>query len=274
MNMKEKIMIIGGDKRNYYLTKELFHKGYNAVWYACENFGSNREEFVSSSLCLKDIENFHVLVLPLPLTKDSVHISTPYSDQKIKISEICQRGKGKLIFSSEFAVGNSVNYFSAKDVVVANARLTALGLLKEMLIHTETDIMNKSVMVTGFGNVGKAVAKILNDNGMRVTVCARNKEQRATAESCGLMAYSIDEGRENISSFDFVVNTVPFELFSSETVKKAKENCVFFELAKGLPKETCSSHCAYIMCKGMPGKHVSESAGKVIADFICEQLEA
>lgn len=270
--MKEKIMVIGGDKRSFYLTKALFDKGYDVCWYACENFPCRPCAFVSRGDFREKLKLYDVIVLPLPHTRDYKRLNTPFSGARIELDELMRLIEGKRIFASEDMDGNSDNYFSAKEVVIANARLTAVGLLKEMLLYTECDIMNKTVLVTGFGNVGKAVAKILDNNGMSVTVCARSKEQRVFAEINGYSAYSIEEGREKISDFNFVINTVPFELFNRETLMRADKNCIFFELADGLIAETCSNHSTYISCKGMPGKHTPQTAGKVIADYISEKL--
>ncbi len=269
--MKEKIMVIGGDKRSFYLTKALFDKGYNACWYACENFPCQPCAFVSKEDFRENLTLYDIMVLPLPHTRDHKHLNTPFSNIRIELDELMRLTDGKCVFASEDMAGTADNYFSAKEVVIANARLTAVGLLKELLCYTECDIMNKSVLVTGFGNVGKAVAKILDNNGLRVTVCARNKEQRVLAGIYGYDFCSIDEGGEKICNFDFVVNTVPFQLFDDKVLRKTKKECIFFELAKGLMPETCSDHSTYISCKGMPGKHTPQAAGKVIADYISEK---
>lgn len=265
-------MVIGGDKRSFYLTKTLFDKGYDARWYACENFPCEPCAFVSRKDFRESLKYFDVIVLPLPHTRDFKHLNTPFSNARIELDKLMRLIDGKRVFASEDVTDNTENYFSAKEVVIANARLTAVGLLKELLYYTECDIMNKTALVTGFGNVGKAVAKILDNNGIRVTVCARNKEQRVLAGIYGYDSCSIEEGGEKICEFDFVVNTVPFELFGSEVLRNAKKDCIFFELAKGLISETCSNHSTYISCKGMPGKHTPQAAGKVIADYISEKL--
>ncbi len=270
MIMKEKIMVLGGDKRSYYVAKELYEKGYAVSWYACENYPCEPCGFVSKEDFRADAHKLDTVILPLPHTRDFRHLNTPFSNSKIDLDELSELTKEKRTFSS---VDMGDNYFSANEVVIANARLTAVGMLKEMLMYTEKDVMNKKVMVTGFGNVGKAVAKILDNNGMRVTVCARNKEQRVLAGIYGYNTCDIAEGGKNMGKYDFVVNTVPAVLFSEESLRKAKKDCVFMELAKGLAAETCSNTASYISCKGMPGKHTPQSAGKVIADYISEKLK-
>ena len=268
--MKEKIMVLGGDKRSYYVAKELYEKGYAVSWYACENYPCETCEFVSRGDFRAELDKYGVLILPLPHTRDFRHLNTPFSSSKIDLDELPELTRGKRVFSSE-DMGD--NYFSANEVVIANARLTAVGLFKEMLLYTEKDVMNRSVMVTGFGNVGKAAAKILDNNGMRVTVCARNKEQRVLAGIYGYNTCDIAEGGKNMGEYDFVVNTVPAAVFDEESLRKAKKSCVFLELAKGLAAETCSNTASYISCKGMPGKHTPQSAGRVIADYISEKLK-
>ena len=268
----KKIMVLGGDERNFYLTEYLNENGYFAVWYASELYKSYGERYCMGDSVYPDMEIYDCVVLPLPLSRDGKNINCRFSDLAIPIDSLDSLLSGKTVFTSDGKVIDGFDYFAAQEVTFKNARFTAVGFLKELLLNTKSDIMGKKALVTGFGRVGKAVSKILIDNGVAVTVAARRAQARAEAEETGCEAISIDESREKIGKFDYIVNTVPFILFTEGDILKSKRNSIFFELAVGIPKGTVEEHCEYVDCKGMPGKHTPQSAGEAIADFIIQKL--
>lgn len=262
-----KIMVIGGDERNFYLTKKLILNGYDARWYCAELFGKTE----TGKKIRDDISSFDAAVLPLPLTRDGETLNCPFSRDRISLSQLSRLLKGKTVFTSDDRI-SGINYFSDKRVIVDNARLTAVGFLAELLAHEKRDIMGKKALVTGFGNVSKCVCKLLSDNGVRAFVAARDPVQRHEARAMGYSSAGFKEAEKIISGFDYIVNTVPAKVFSDTAVAEIPENAFFFELSSGVPKETFESKGAYIECRGMPGKHTPKGAGEVIADFICSKL--
>ena len=268
--MKKRIMVLGGDKRNLYLTEYLNTFDFSALWYAAE-LCDEENEYIAKRNYEEDINEFDAVVLPLPLSRDGEHLNCPFCEEKISVSQIADKVSGKICFTSGSLI-DGINYFDDKCVVIDNARLTAVGFLIELLKAEKGDIIEKSALVTGFGNVSKAVCEILKNNKVKVTVAARKNEQRHEAKGLGYGAVDFSECEKIFDSFDYIINTVPFELFDTETVMKANKNCIFFELANGLPEDACQDFFAYINCKGMPGKHTPKSAGKVIADFIKEKM--
>lgn len=264
-----KIMIIGGDERNFYLTKRLVKSGFEAEWYCAEKYGGAEDK---SRNFENDITDFDAVVLPLPLTKDGETLNCPYSDKRITIAKLGAYIKNKTVFTSDDRISGK-NYFSDIGVIIDNARLTALGFLSELLDFEKGDIMGRKALVTGFGNVAKCVCKILSDNGVRVFTAARRAAQRHEAAACGYSAVDFGEAEKIISDFDYIVNTVPLRVFSDRTLSKIGHESAYFELASGVPKETKKYRFAYIECRGMPGKHTPKGAGEVIADFVRSELK-
>lgn len=262
------IAVVGGDERNFYLTEALISKGYRSVWCLAEKYtgfnfsGENFEE------CMRRAD---VIILPLPLTRDGRTLNCPFSDSKPDLAEIRPYLKGKISFTCDSRLGE-INYFSDEGVTVRNARLTAVGFLSELLRREKSDILNKSALVTGYGNVGKCVCKILSDNGVNVTVAARSDTQRCKASVTGYTAIDFCKAENVLSKFDYIVNTVPARVFSDTAVSKIGAQSMYFEIASGVPKKTQTPIFAYIDCKGMPGKHTPKGAGEVIADFVFSQL--
>lgn len=259
------IFVLGGDERNLSLCRFLRNNGYSVSWLYAEKC-KNADDFIKTEY----IDNPYAVILPLPLSRDKVTLNTPLSSCVVRLSELDFSG-AKYVFTSADTI-SGINYFSSESVLIKNARLTAVGFLKELFSYEKSDILKKKALVTGFGRVSQAVCDILYRNGVCVTVAARDKIQRHTAETRGYNALAISEAEKNLCKYDYVINTVPERLFSYENIIKSEENTAFFELAQKLTDKTKRTPKAYIECKGMPGKHLPEAAGEVIAHFVCEKM--
>lgn len=262
------ILVLGGDERSFYLTQRLLSLGYGAKWGYGEKYDENK---VTAFELKKEISEFDVIVLPLPLTRDGQTLNAPYSEKKLKLDDLRLYSREKTVFTSGDRL-EGINYFSDKSVTALNARLTAVGFLSELLKFEKSDILGKSALVTGYGNVAKCVCKILSSNGVNVFVAARSDLQQAQAKADGYTSGDFTLAEEMMAKFDYIVNTVPAKVFSDNVLSKIGRNSAYFELAGGAKRETRSYPFAYIDCKGMPGKHTPKGAGEVIADFVCSKL--
>ena len=263
-----KIIVCGGDERNYHLCRFLIEEGFDAVWLFAEKSEMKGDFIIRGDF---DKDNAYAIILPLPLSRDGKTLNTPLSYKSVSLTEIDNFCQNKRVFTSDDSIF-AVNYFKDEGVTVSNARLTAVGFLKELLNFEKEDIMNKKALVTGYGRVSKAVCDILQRNGVIVTVAARDSAQRCEAKARGCIALKITEAENNLRAYDYVINTVPSPLFSGESIEKADGNTVFFELASSLVSMAEHKPSAYIECKGMPGKHTPKSAGRVIADFVTQKM--
>lgn len=261
----KKIIVFGGDERNYYLCRRLYESGCEVTWAYAEMFSS------SSEFCERgDSFNGYAAILPLPLSRDNETLNAPYCEKKVRFSDI-DLSKFKLVFTSDDKTGG-INYFINEAVTIDNARLTAVGFLSELLKFEKGDILTKKALITGYGRVSQAVSDILYRLGLNVTVAARNENQRHLAASRGLNAIEISQAAKKLYAYDYVINTVPKKLFETPDLKKADENTVFFELASALIDSTQFVPRAYIECKGVPGRHTPKAAGEVIADFVLRTM--
>ncbi len=272
------IAILGGDSRNYYLSRLLVSNGYNVAWCFAENYGEIKKEsdLNSKTVSVEDsffkIKNADAVVLPLPLTKDGVTLNCPFSEVNLELEGIRLYIKDKKVFTPDSKFGG-VNYFSDSGVTMLNARLTAVGFLAELIKYEKGDIAGKSALLTGYGNVSKNTAKILLDNGLCVTVTARDPYQLKEAQAFGCLTLSLSQAENALSTFDYIINTVPAKIFSDTAISQIKPNVAYFELASLVHSKAKSLPFAYIDCRGMPGKHTPKGAGEVISDFIRTELK-
>lgn len=79
----KKIVIAGGDKRMSCLAELLFNSGYSFASYAV-NGGLTKNEF----LCYLRENNNILLILPLPVSRDKIHLNTGKAFEDVRLSEI------------------------------------------------------------------------------------------------------------------------------------------------------------------------------------------
>lgn len=220
-----------------------------------------------------DISAFDYIVLPLPaLTEGKVSGTdfTPESLTKLlRQNQIVFFGNMSNIFPCR-----SFCYSKNEDFIVENSRLTAQGVLKIILDNVKTDIAFLKVAVTGFGHCGKEICRLLKNAGCDVTSFSRRAETREQAENEGFKTKTFND---SFSDFDIIVNTVPQNIFSAESVKFFKDNLIYIEIASapyGLnPSEAENVKFRYIMAKGLPGRFTPVSGGVNIADTVVRILK-
>jgi dipicolinate synthase subunit A len=263
----DRILFIGGDKRIFY--------AYNATEAFC------RADLIGFDSYNDKLEGqFDAIVLPLPVSRDGVHIFAPTSEAAIDFGIITEyAAKGATVFGGgrNEAVEqlcrendlNYVNYLAYEPLTLKNAALTAEAAAALLIQSTDGSLFGANVIVTGGGRVAEYTAKLLKAFGADVTICARSAEQRARAELSGVSAAGIEKLSELCRKADFVINTVPAELFSEEQFSVMKRGAVFLELAT-LPPKTLSERYGvqYIHGGGLPGKFSPRTAGKLIAEAV------
>ncbi len=274
MKKDKSVLIIGGDKRQRILSKLLSEDGYNVI-HINENI-ENIDAVISS---------YDIIFLPLPISKDRVHIYSDISNLKLKLSDIVSAVK-----SSSIVIGGAVpkeikEYFEDESIEYhdclmselfefQNAHFTAQGALKLLLDNTEEHLREKKVLVTGYGRIATSFSEILINLQMKVTVGARNEIQLKMAEFSGCDTVNLRELKV-LSGFDFVFNTVPHRIFDEIAVASADKKCVYFELASapfGADKKHFEKYgIRYVQGGALPGKILPVSSARLLKEYM-EQI--
>lgn len=231
---------------------------------------------------------YDYIVLPLPVSRDGIHISAPSSGQPLTFDLISQyAAENAEVFCGgandtvEEICRNSglkfINYFSDEPLTLKNAMLTAEAAAGILAGCNDGSLFGSDIVVTGGGRVAVYTARLLKAFGACVTVCARSTVQRAKAELDGFTAVDINDLSAVCGKTDYIVNTVPAELFDRETFAAMKSGTVYIELAS-LPPEPYKSMAEsrgvqYIHAPGLPGRYSPKTAGKIIAETILKHME-
>ena len=167
----------------------------------------------------------------------------------------------------------------AKDeaLTVKNALLTAEGALYLFMTARDASVLGSRVLVLGSGRVAKCVCRVFSALGADVTVAARKREALAWAELFyhGAVPLTQDEplGREFLSSFDAVLNTVPARVVPVDALSRG---ALYIELASppyGVDIEAAREAGVDVrLASGLPGKYAPSSAARIIADCVIREL--
>lgn len=155
-----------------------------------------------------------------------------------------------------------------RDVFLADARFLAMNAaitadcaVRLAMEQLPTTLDGISVLVLGWGRIGKCLAFRLKALGAQVSVWARKEADRAMAEALGLRAASACDLEKGLVRYRLIVNTIPAPILSEEQLCNCRINCVKIDLASvpGIAGDDV------IQARGLPAKLAPESAGNLIA---------
>lgn len=143
-----------------------------------------------------------------------------------------------------------------------NANITAHCAVKLAMNKLPATFDGQSVLVIGWGRIGKCLARLLAGMGAKVTVAARKENDRALLSALGYGA--VDTANIDTTPYRVVFNTVP-----AMTVPFCFGNALKIDLAsrQGIGGSDV------IWARGLPGKDAPESSGDLIARTIIRLME-
>lgn len=118
------------------------------------------------------------------------------------------------------------------------------------------------VLIVGWGRIGKCLGKLLRAMGADVTVAARKESDRAMIKALGYG--TTDLSRAELSRFRVIFNTAPAPVLSASQLQACPKSCIKIDLASGRGLEGDD----VIWARGLPGKMLPESAGRLIGETV------
>lgn len=142
-----------------------------------------------------------------------------------------------------------------------NAQITAHCAVELALNQLPVILECCPALVIGWGRIGKCLAKLLQQLGAQVSVCARKETDRSMLAALGYRPLEIRQA--DLSEYRVIFNTVPTMLYPV-----CPGNGLKIDLASrlGLGSEDV------IWARGLPGKDAPESSGTLIANTLMPML--
>lgn len=220
-------------------------------------------------VCTDSLSRCDTVILPVLTKKQhAAHIYGKY---------VCAAAPDAQTAALLNANGNRVfDYFSDENYVLQNAYLTAEGLVAILITESTRSLYGSNVLITGYGRIGRALARMLLACGASVTVCSRSARSKSEAQFDGCKHLSFIELQKK-NTFDFIVNTVPSLVFGEAELKALKKDALLIDAASfpGGVDELCAKTLSvrYLRTPALPSRFSVKTAGELIAASILAQEE-
>lgn len=151
----------------------------------------------------------------------------------------------------------TIDFLKDPYYLAGNAAITAGCTMN--IIRQRHNPEGASMLILGWGRIGKCLAKLAFSEGATVTVAARKETDLAMISALGFLCLPIGCLTDDLQNFDIIVNTVPAMILPN---MNTKPDAVAIELASmpGMAGENI------ISALGLPGKMAPEASGKLIAE--------
>lgn len=288
--MPRKVLMIGGDLRQYYMAKFLCKENF-AIYYFGHLLGDMTEKVTHIDTLEKleyklNRETFESIILPIPLGEHYVK----GTNQKLnceKMVELIKLQKSAIIFGCgenryiTILKENGMKYIDLlkdEEVVYSNARLTAENAVIEAILESDKAVMNSKSLIIGYGRCGRMLADVLRGLHGEVTVAETMKEKQGLAISFGYKVTRLT----NLSDYDFVFQTAPEAFVISEKLlfqclSKERQPMIFnlSSVVESVDEAFAKKNHIFVKhCPGLPGKYTAKTAGELLGGQIVKKLKS
>lgn len=291
-------IIIGGDLRNGYIYKELKDRGFDLYEYGV--WWKDEEGLVSAihptwdkREVLNRLKECDCIVLPVPVTRDGIRISSMNNAPSILLEEIkaelLSRNQHEehhpiYIFGGNIPDGyfeningaKQVDYMKSNGIALQNAVATAEGVICEAIKLSDYNLSGKTALLLGYGRCGKVLANRLKAMNMDLTVLVRRNESMYEAKALGYKCAILANFNKKLN-YDYIFNTIPGKVLTEKQLESISDQSLVLEIASGeggFGKEWITKwNGRYANLKGMPGKYAPAESGKILAEFIMNHIE-
>lgn len=142
-----------------------------------------------------------------------------------------------------------------------NAYITAECALDVALPYLLVTLRRCPTLIIGWGRIGKCLGQLLKAIGAEVTVAARKETDRAMLRALGFRAVDPGSLAGDLRHYRLIFNTAPEMVLNDGKMAFCRPDCVKIELASKPGMEDDD----VILARGLPGVHMPESSGKLIA---------
>ena len=170
-----------------------------------------------------------------------------------------------------------INIYAEEKFAYRNALITAEGALMLVGQNTERVFSDISILVVGFGRVGKALIKIFKAVSANADVLTFDRKECASALLYADNQYGgFDKVR--FSKYDVIINTVPARLINKNIIAGLKGGALILELASdpgGFDPDDLERRedIKLVRALGLPAKIAPVSAAKILFESIFENLD-
>ena len=269
--MSKPIAVLGADPRQYWLAKAMEQAGHSVLVYGVSGMENTKPTLPQT---LTDVQ---AVVLPMPAFDRSgcLQLGAGQSIGAEALSGLLPKDAAVYggILPPELP---GTDYAKAETVATFNAVCTAEGAVQRAMEQLPITLWNSRCLVIGFGRIGKVLAHRLRALEASVTVSARRPGDLAMAESMGYGSDLTGIYGKGLQQYDCIFNTVPAMVLPEDQLRRTRQDCLLIDLASrpgGIDFSACTQLPRKVLhALSLPGLVAPATAGKIISDYILEQL--
>ena len=272
--MYQRLCVIGGDLRARWLAKLLSAKGY-----AVRTLGVEPEDEQTA-----DVGNADALLFAYPHSARDGVIPT-LNGLTVHARDVLALAKGGALVLHGAGLKDApangkrlraIAYADDEAFVQANAEISAEAAVYEAMGRTESALHGMTVLVTGYGRFGRALAKRLHALGAKVWVGARRADSLRLACSDGMRSLCYRDLSIVAGSVELLLNTVPAHVLGAEALAALPRATPILELASApylLDAEQAKERAPfYEILPALPARYAPKAAANALLQTIEKTL--
>ena len=263
------ILIVGGDKRQIALQKQLEQRGWDVSMAGFDRLG------IQSGMLLSPDYVF----LPVPYKDGHGNIKAPFADTPLLLKDIVAKYPrsvyvlGRCDKDAIDVLGSAIRYIDLlcdDAFLVKNAQLTAQAAVCVYAQHTDTALCDTQCVVIGYGRIAKFLCALLCALGADVTATARKERDFMLIRAQRMRTEHTDNVGDVLANADVIWNTVPSHVLGTEELSCIRRDALVIELASapyGMEMEQAQTMGVGVHIEsGLPGRIFPDSAALAILD--------
>ncbi len=282
------IAVLGGDARQLEIIRKLTELDAKISLVGFEQLDHSFTGATKEKLDEINFSEIDAIVLPVPGTSNEGEVETIFSNEKIVLTEdiLMQTPEHCTIYSGisngflDGIVSSSkrklVQLFERDDVAIYNSIPTVEGTIMMAIQHTDFTIHGSNILVLGLGRVGMSVARTFHHLGAKIKVGARKSEHLARITEMGLTPFQLGDLEKEVKNCDICINTIPASVVEAGVIAKMPSHTLIIDLASK-PGGTDFRYAEKrgikaLLAPGLPGIVAPKTAGKILANVLCQLL--
>ncbi|NCB50565.1 MAG: hypothetical protein EOM54_01605 [Clostridia bacterium] len=278
--------VIGGDRRQAHLASQLMMGGNIVRASAMEE--AKLPSGIIHTGTAEAVDGADCVILPLPALSKRGYLNAPMATEPHCIGEVFgAMSPGQLACAgmpddymrtlAELQGVRLRDYYLREELLAINAVATAEGAIGILLGETRRTLWNSSILLIGWGRLGRSLAPRLRALGAHVSVSARKPGDLAWISAGGFVPLDtrVLEGR--LGGFDIVVNTVPSLVLTAGRLRELPPSALVLDLASkpgGVDFEAAEElGIKTLHALSLPGKWAPETAAAAIRDAVLNILD-
>lgn len=278
------LAVIGGDQRQKWMASTLKQHAVLSAVYAVPDYS------VSAPVISLDdpahLCQYTCIVGPVPFARNG-NVTLPPTASPLSLKLLVQiLQPGQIIAGGNLPAAlveqcnrrqiATYDFMQSPTLALANAEITAEGMLAILLQQTPYILQNTPLLLLGYGRCGMMLAQKLTALGCQVNICEADPVKRGLACALGFSVLTPEALPAILSNCELLVNTVPALILTYDLLQLLPKNAMLFELASapgGIDQEAAKQlELYYQNCPGLPGHTAPQTAGELLAKDLLQHL--